>query len=420
VNLSTQIHDFNAGFGPPVDAKGANGFGDRVFWTAAIPGSDLHLDFASGKAELHVQQLADFNYHDANASIGPDWQTAYVPAKVSFDVVWNGPLTRQFHVEDGSNGNSYSGEFEENQATVTWSVKSADGFRFQSNPGDFATSAALTGNGTLPGSGVVATLGYEGNGRFADTLTVLNTQDSGLGSLRDEIAAADSGDTIVFAPNLKGQTITLTSDQLTINKSLDIEGPGTHKLAVSGGDANRIFKINAGLSVTIAGLTITHGQAGGSNGGGGILNVGSALALVNDTFSNNEAVGNNSERLFGGGAITNRTGATLTIAGCSFIANQAIGGSGGFGEGISNDGLSIAAQNVGMLTTLTVTETTITDTQATGGTAGTGGSGGTGVGGGVYFATGGEVCLDDATLLALAGNLASTSNDDLFGVYMIC
>src|SRR5262249_36946140 len=53
------------------------------------------------------------------------------------------------------------------------------------------------------------------------TLTVLNNLDKGAGSLRDTITNAKDGDTIVFAPSLTGQTITLTSDQLTINKSLD-------------------------------------------------------------------------------------------------------------------------------------------------------------------------------------------------------
>src|SRR5262249_2843461 len=57
------------------------------------------------------------------------------------------------------------------------------------------------------------------------TLTVTNALDRGPGSLRDKITNAKDGDTIVFAPGLNGQTITLTSDQLTINKSLDIEGP---------------------------------------------------------------------------------------------------------------------------------------------------------------------------------------------------
>src|SRR6266566_2540724 len=96
------------------------------------------------------------------------------------------------------------------------------------------------------------------------TLTVTNNHDSGAGSLRDAIAAAHSADTIVFDPSLNGQTIGLTSDELAIKKSLDIEGPGADKLAVSGSDTFRVFDISEGLTVKIAGLTITHGRAVGA------------------------------------------------------------------------------------------------------------------------------------------------------------
>jgi hypothetical protein len=76
------------------------------------------------------------------------------------------------------------------------------------------------------------------------TLTVLNVLDSGAGSLRDAIKAASSGDTIVFAPSLTGQTITLTSGELEITSSLDIEGPGAAKLAISGNQASRVFHVS--------------------------------------------------------------------------------------------------------------------------------------------------------------------------------
>ena len=66
------------------------------------------------------------------------------------------------------------------------------------------------------------------------TLTVMNNLDSGAGSLRDAIKNANIGDTIVFAPSLDGQTITLTSGELAISKSLDIAGPGAGSLAISG------------------------------------------------------------------------------------------------------------------------------------------------------------------------------------------
>src|SRR5438552_18305676 len=76
------------------------------------------------------------------------------------------------------------------------------------------------------------------------TVTVLNNHDSGAGSLRHAIAHAQDGDTITFDPGLNGQTIALTSGPVAINKNLDIEGPGASLLAVSGNDANRLFKTN--------------------------------------------------------------------------------------------------------------------------------------------------------------------------------
>src|SRR5439155_4822030 len=76
------------------------------------------------------------------------------------------------------------------------------------------------------------------------TLTVSNTLDSGKGSLRDAIKKANSGDTIVFDSSLNGQTITLSSGELAITQSLDIEGPGAGLLAISGNQASRVLDIS--------------------------------------------------------------------------------------------------------------------------------------------------------------------------------
>ncbi|HEV2455289.1 MAG TPA: hypothetical protein VGY98_13580, partial [Verrucomicrobiae bacterium] len=46
--------------------------------------------------------------------------------------------------------------------------------------------------------------------------TVTTAADSGPGSLRAIIAAANSGDTVVFSPSLKGKTIYLTTGGLFI------------------------------------------------------------------------------------------------------------------------------------------------------------------------------------------------------------
>ena len=94
------------------------------------------------------------------------------------------------------------------------------------------------------------------------TLTVLNNADSGSGSLRAAIAAAHSGDTIVFAHSV--HDIKLTSGQLAVTKSLTIDGPGANQLTISGNDASRVFDVSNGASVTIDGVTIADGATVGS------------------------------------------------------------------------------------------------------------------------------------------------------------
>src|SRR5262245_28119089 len=74
------------------------------------------------------------------------------------------------------------------------------------------------------------------------TLTVTSVADKGAGSLRADIAAAQSGVTIVFAPSLDGQTVTLKSE-LLINKNLTIAGPSDRGVTVSGNNASPTFDV---------------------------------------------------------------------------------------------------------------------------------------------------------------------------------
>ncbi len=174
------------------------------------------------------------------------------------------------------------------------------------------------------------------------TLTVLNNLDDGAGSLRDAIHAAHSDDTIVFSPSLAGQTITLTSGDLAIEKDLDIEGPGASLLAVSGNDSSRVFTIRNSASVIIAGLTITHGRVTGNghteshHGGAGILNVGGTLILSADVLSYNQALGSDKDSWFGGGAVFSAQRAHLTVTDSTFVNNLVVGSSGGYGGAIVN------------------------------------------------------------------------------------
>jgi hypothetical protein len=157
------------------------------------------------------------------------------------------------------------------------------------------------------------------------TLTVTNTLDSGPGSLRADIAAAQGGDTIVFGSGLKGQTIALTSGELLVNKSVIIQGPGAGLLAISGGNTSRVFEVAAGVQATLAGLTLNGGDSRAAvvaytdndGNGGAILNWGT-LTVSSSTVSGSSATS--------GGGIYNA--GTLTVSNSTVSGNTAYRGGG--------------------------------------------------------------------------------------------
>jgi hypothetical protein len=166
------------------------------------------------------------------------------------------------------------------------------------------------------------------------TLTVTSAADSGPGSLRADITAANPGDTIKFAPSLNGNTIQLTSGELDITKNLTIQGPGAGLLTISGNynplslTGFRVFEVD-GVTATIAGLTISNGYGArngtGGGGGGGILNYGGHLTVSSCTLSNNAAAF--------GGAICNMHYGALTVSDCTLTGNQFTASEGQMGGG---------------------------------------------------------------------------------------
>ena len=211
------------------------------------------------------------------------------------------------------------------------------------------------------------------------TLTVTNNLDTGVagdGSLRGEIAAAQSGDTIQFAHSLAGQTITLTKGELAITKSLDIEGLGADKLTVSGNDASRVFDLTGGgADVTITGLTIADGRAAQ---GGGIENVASNLTLSHVKLSNDQAIGLPGGPGEGGG-VYNGSAATLHVVDSVFTGDVVKGGA---ADAKGNAGIALGGGlfNAGVAT---LRDSTFTANRATGGDSAPGGQGGNGMGGAV-------------------------------------
>ena len=143
------------------------------------------------------------------------------------------------------------------------------------------------------------------------TFTVTNANDGGAGSLRQAVLnanAAAGADVVVFGSLFTDQTpdtITLTSGQLQISGDLTIAGSGAGSLTISGNNASRVIEV-LGSNVTIADVTIANGS---SASGGGILNNGGSLALINSTLRNNSAqqgggVFNAGNMLINGGSFT--------------------------------------------------------------------------------------------------------------------
>ncbi len=140
-----------------------------------------------------------------------------------------------------------------------------------------------------------------GSSEAGATLTVINTADSGAGSLREAVAAANStmqDETITFAIPLNDAgcvngvcTIALTSGQLTIGAAatagaLLIANPtGTGNLQLTRNDTGRGFLTSGELA--LVGLTVRNTRDQDSLGGGGVHQSGGTLAVVNSTFNAN-------------------------------------------------------------------------------------------------------------------------------------
>lgn len=248
----------------------------------------------------------------------------------------------------------------------------------------------------------MATVLMPANPAQAATITVTNTNDSGAGSLRQAIADANPNDTIDLAVT---GIITLTSGQLTINKSLTITGPGEASLAISGGNTYRVFYIEKlnGCIVSMSGMTIRNGNTSGD--GGGIYNDHGNVTLTSCTVSGNTA--NQS----GGGIY--KEGGEVRMTDCTVSGNTAVTGDGGgiynngySGEGVTMTGCTISdnkAENGDGGGIYSYDELTMTNCTVSGNTA-------EDDGGGIYN----EYYMVDMTNCTVSGN---TAEDDGGGIY---
>jgi parallel beta-helix repeat protein len=165
-------------------------------------------------------------------------------------------------------------------------------------------------------------------------------------------------------------TITLTGGQLELTGTTaptTITGPGAGLLSVSGNKASRVFQVDANVTATISGLTITGGSA---RSGGGLFNSGTAN-LTDCTVSGNTVFGD-------GGGLYNSVSATLTLTGCTVSGNSAKDGGGLDNKGTANltdctvsgnkaPGFEGGGLYNSVSATLTLTGCTVSGNQASGG-----------------------------------------------------
>jgi hypothetical protein len=218
-------------------------------------------------------------------------------------------------------------------------------------------------------------------------LTVTNLNDSGPGSLRDAIAAANAdpsaADTIVFAPGLTG-TITLTSGQLTVTGPVTITGPGSGKLTIDGNHQSRILQLDNGSTslshYDLSGLTLTHGQVnlntdGQPEPGGAIEAASESLTLRDMVIADNFAGGE------GGGIFLGLDG-FLLMDDCT-VNHNTCGGSGG--------GLFLEGGSGAFIRTSTISENAAVTSST---------------GGGIFYGGGPGMTIQDCTI---SGNQASNN-----------
>jgi hypothetical protein len=169
------------------------------------------------------------------------------------------------------------------------------------------------------------------------TFLVTNSNDSGLGSLRQAIldanATPNTPNTIAFTPGVNSP-ISLLSALPALDNNVTLTagpaGPVTVQRSSAAGTPDfRVFTVNAGRTVAIDGLAIANGQVTGDSGGG-ILNLGT-LDLRDSVVTGNTSL-RDSHRAGGrGGGIQNS--GTLTLEKSLVTGNTATVNGGGIANG---------------------------------------------------------------------------------------
>jgi hypothetical protein len=218
------------------------------------------------------------------------------------------------------------------------------------------------------------------------TLRVTSTADDANqpGTLRYDVAHAQSGDTILLTGAVKSG-IVLTQGELLLNQNVAVKSAGGHHVGISGGGLSRVFEVAPGAQVCLSNLILTggNGVAGptGSNrddghGGAILVDSGGTLTVNRSTLSANSAA-------FAGGAIESRSG-TVNVNDSALSGNSAP---------ITGGAINASSGTVN-----------VKDSALSGNSSGVGGA----------ISTDGTVNVKDSTL---SGNSATAAGGAIFSIF---
>ncbi|MDQ2998330.1 MAG: right-handed parallel beta-helix repeat-containing protein, partial [Chloroflexota bacterium] len=279
----------------------------------------------------------------------------------------------------------------------------------QNNGGPTLTQALLAGSAALDAGSNCTLADQRGVPRPQGSACDIGAYERGATTLHVAPAGNDTSDCLTTATACRtigagvgkasaGDTISIAGgdyrENLTLAKSLTLQGQGQDTTLIDGGGLGQTVAILGGSAITLTGVTVTNGNA---DRGGAIFNAG-RLALLNSTVSNSRAP-------IDGGGIYN-TGSAL-IVDSTIISNSAQYGAGVYNYGqltiarstISGNRASVSAGGLENRGDTTIRNGTITENSATT------------TGGGLYGSSG-TVTLINSTVV---GNTTTDSGAGIAG-----
>ena len=141
-DFTNQVHDFDPGI---------EDYPNGLFWTLPVAAGAVTANPGAGRGSLVVANQAMRDFFDIPNALFRFEDPVSLPATVSYNLEWTGPVTERQNFRDATN--RWAGEFAKTSATMSWSASRPDGFSFTSD-------AASTSHSRD------AVIGTERNGRF--------------------------------------------------------------------------------------------------------------------------------------------------------------------------------------------------------------------------------------------------------------